>query len=179
MGPRLTWPEAQPYSAKRQKSADSDKLNRREGINWKSAAHHATEADVVGGGVDRLRLAGGGAIALAIALGAQVAAALQHTAANLNLRSAWIEAVGFLPAARIGDYAAGTWFHFVDRLRLGIPIAGPLPHVADQVPKAIIVGGVVAHRACPLSQHKRVHDREVGNRGQTPQRHGVEAIELG
>ena len=79
---------------------------RRIGQRSRRPAHHAAEADVARGGVDRLGVARGGPVAAAIVRRAQMRAAFQHLAGNADFRLARIVALGLRPAARILRHAA-------------------------------------------------------------------------
>src|SRR4029453_5538832 len=99
--------------------------------------HHASEADMAHPSIDHLRPAGGWAVAHAIAVGAEVGAALDHLAGYPELRLPAIVAVAYGAASRIAWDAAGL----VDlgRMAIGVPVGGPIPHVAGHVVKAVPV----------------------------------------
>src|SRR5215211_5783473 len=104
-------------------------------------ARYAAEAQVGGAGVDRLGHASGRAVAAAVVGGAQVGAALHHLAGD-GRRVAGVDAAVTGPAAGVGRGAAA-----VVGVAVGlVPVAGPLPDVADQVDQAIAVGREPAHR---------------------------------
>src|SRR6476659_43413 len=68
---------------------------------------HATKSDVAGGGIDRLRMPGCRPVAAAIVRRAQVRAAFEDFARDLDGGLARIEAVLLAPAARVLGDAAG------------------------------------------------------------------------
>src|SRR5687767_12831382 len=104
----------------------------------------AAEANVAGRGIDRLREAGGWTVAPAVVGRAEMRAPLQNLARNRNLRRVWVVADVGTRAARVHRDAARLWG--VSRMSWLIPIAGPLPHVADHVMQSVAVGRIHAHR---------------------------------
>src|SRR5205807_7507873 len=92
----------------------------------------AAEADVAHARIDRLRAASCGAITQAVIVGAQERAALDDPARHAELRLARVVTACL---------ATGTAF-----ARVGIPISGPLPHVARHVDQPIAVGREAADR---------------------------------
>src|SRR5690606_18103562 len=98
-----------------------------------SSSHDAAEPDMRSGGVHRLRITGGGTVALAIVRSAQVRASLEHLAPDLDLGGAGIPARPLVAAARIAGRAATRT---LGGPRLGVPVGGPLPGVADHVVEA-------------------------------------------
>ena len=93
--------------------------------------HDATEADVTGGGVDRVRVTGGRPVAAAIVRRTQVGAAFEHFARNPDLGLRGVVARIFGAATRIVGNAAG-FLPFGGMARV-VPVRGPLPYVADHV----------------------------------------------
>src|SRR4029453_15243966 len=99
---------------------------------------------VGGAGVDRLGHAGGRAVAPAVVGGAQMRAALHHLAGDGR-------PVAGRGAAAVVGVAVGL-----------VPVAGPLPDVADHVEQAVAVGREPAHRGRPcIAVQLQVLDREL------------------
>src|SRR5215207_10522796 len=98
-------------------------------------ADDAAEPQVGGAGVDRLGHAGGGAVAAAVVGGAQMRAALHHPATDGGPVAGVDAAVAGRGAAAVVGVAVGQ-----------VPVAGPLPDVADHVGQAVAVGREPAHR---------------------------------
>src|SRR5687768_2804412 len=96
-----------------------------------SSPDDAAEADVAGGGVDRLGVARGRAVAAAVARRAQVRAALDDLARNADCRLAGVVAVLLAPATRVCRDAAV--FQRSGLVLRRIPVGRPLPDVADHV----------------------------------------------
>src|SRR6201995_4422529 len=106
-----------------------------------ASAPHAAKADVAGGGVDRLRLAGRRAIAQAVAGRAQMGATLDDPSRDVGAGPAEVVAVirsldlgvaGRAAAGMPGDLGAGPARRVV--------VARPLPDVAGHVVQAVAVG---------------------------------------
>src|SRR5690242_17305932 len=89
-------------------------------------------------GVDRLGVPRGRSIAAAIIRRAEMRAALQDLARNLDRRLARIVAGVLAPAARVLRDAAGLFG--VGLMPRGVPIGGPLPDIADHVVEPVPVG---------------------------------------
>src|SRR5215471_4036605 len=100
-------------------------------------SHDATKSHMARGRVDRLCVACGWAIAPAIVGGAQVRAAFQHLAGDLDVGQARVVARLLGPSAGVLRNAA--CLRRIGRVLGRIPIGGPLPHVADHVVDAVAV----------------------------------------
>src|SRR6266568_1718877 len=98
----------------------------------------APEADMACRGVDRLSMARGRTIAAAIVGCAQMRAAFEHLAWYLDVRLTRVVARGLESAARIFRNAARL--RCIRFVLLRIPIARPLPDIADHVVNAVAVG---------------------------------------
>src|SRR6266508_3239971 len=99
-----------------------------------------------GSGVDRLCHTSGRAVAAAVVGRAQVRAALHHLAGDRG-DVAGITALFPLAAARVRRRAAAM----DGGVRVGlVPVAGPLPDVADHVDQAVAVWWEGAYRRGPL-----------------------------
>src|SRR4051794_13465252 len=84
------------------------------------------------------------AVATAVVRRAEMRAALQHLAGNFGGGLAGVVTALFAAAARILGDAAGCW-----RLALvlrRVPVAGPLPDIADHVADAVAVRRKGGHR---------------------------------
>src|ERR1700678_2391827 len=101
----------------------------------KLVAQDATEAEVRGGGVDCLALAGGRAVAQAVVGGAEVRSALDDAARDMRAGLVGDEAVFGRGDPRVPRHAAG-----VVSGRRGVVVAGPLPDVPGHVVEAEAVG---------------------------------------
>src|ERR1700682_4114945 len=86
----------------------------------------APEADVAHARIDGLRSAGGGTVAQAVVVGAQERTALDDLARHPKL---WLARV---VTARLATGVTGAG--------VGVPVSGPLPHVARHVYQSITVG---------------------------------------
>src|SRR4051812_36857704 len=95
----------------------------------------AAESDVAGRGVDRLTLAGGGTEPQAVARGAQVRAALDHTAGDVRARFAGDQALSGVVHAGVLRDTAGLGG--VDRVLVPEVVAGPLPYVPGHVVQTV------------------------------------------
>src|SRR5579871_3402092 len=84
----------------------------------------------------------------AIVWRAEMRAALDHLARNPAERQRWIVAVMFGAAPRIFGNATG--FLRVGLVLRCIPVAGPLPDIADHVVNAVTVRGISGHRRGPF-----------------------------
>src|SRR5215470_10759638 len=104
----------------------------------------AAEPDVTGRRVDRLRQPCRRTVAITIIVGAEMRSALEHFARDSNGALARIEAVTLVAAARIHRNATRLLLVF-GMLRL-VPVARPLPGVADHIVEAVAVGRECAHR---------------------------------
>src|SRR5262245_52437968 len=93
-------------------------------------------------GIDRLRMSRSGAIATAVIRRAQMRAAFDDLARDLDVGLARIVAALLAPAARILWDAAGL--RRVGLVLRGIPVRRPFPDIADHVVKAVSV-----RRKCP------------------------------
>src|SRR4051794_24305905 len=92
---------------------------------------------MAGRGVDRLGMTRGRSIAAAIVWRAQMRAALDHLAWNLDVGLAGIVACGLSAAARIFRDAAGL--RRVRVVLVRVPVSGPFPDIADHVVNAVTV----------------------------------------
>src|SRR5262245_66604593 len=90
----------------------------------------------------------GGPISPAIAWRAQMRAAFQDFAGNFDVGLTRIVAVGFGSAAGIFRYAARFWR--IGLMLRRVPVAGPLPYVADHVVEAVTVRRRCSHRRRPF-----------------------------
>src|SRR5215469_4826450 len=111
-------------------------------------AEDAAEAQVAGGGVDRLGLAGRWAVTQAVVGSAQVGSALGHTARDLRAGLTGRQACLRRRDARVARRAARA-------LNLPAPagdevVAGPLPDVPGHVVQPVTVGREALDRGCPL-----------------------------
>src|SRR5688572_17565808 len=97
----------------------------------------ATEANVARRRVDRLRVARGRPIAAAVAWRAEVRAALDDLARDLDRRLARVVAAGLAAAARVLGNAARL--RRVGPVLWRVEIGRPLPHVADHVVEFVSV----------------------------------------
>src|SRR3954465_345235 len=98
---------------------------------------HAAKPEMAGGGVDRLGMARGGPIAPAVVRRAQMRAALDHLARDLDVGLAGVVAPLLGTAARIFRHTARL--RRVGLMLLRIPVGGPFPDVADHVVHAISI----------------------------------------
>src|SRR6185436_10487218 len=122
-------------------------------------SHDAPEADVASGRINRLRMARGGSVAAAVVGRAQVRAALENLARDPDLRMAGIVAAALRAAARVlGDAA---WLRRVGGVLCRVPIARPLPDIADHVVEAIAVRRKGGHRRGALIA---VHDEVLAGK---------------
>jgi hypothetical protein len=96
-----------------------------------SRPDNAAEANVAGGGVDRVCVTGGWPIAATIVRRTKMGAAFEHLTRNLQLRLCGVVADFFQSATRIVGNAAG--FLSPGRVVRIVPVRSPLPHVADHV----------------------------------------------
>src|SRR3954453_6292920 len=108
---------------------------------------HAAEADVAHAGVDGLRATGGRAVAQAVGVRTQVGAALDHLAADAELRLG--AGVAPLEVAPPGILRRAARRAGVLRVPAGPPVVGPLPHVAGHVEQPEPVGREAAHGCGP------------------------------
>src|ERR1700732_1688122 len=92
-------------------------------------------------------MARGRAVAAAVIRRAQMRAAFDDLAGNLDLRLAGVVAAILAPAARIFRNAARL--RRVGFMLGGPPIGGPLPDIADHVVDAVAVGRKRHHRRGP------------------------------
>src|SRR5262245_8353969 len=106
--------------------------------------YDATKADVACRRIDRLRMPGRRPVAAAVVRRAQVRAALEHLPWNPDLRLARVVALLLARPARISRRATGLALG--GGMRLGVPVLGPLPGVADHVVEAIAVRREGGHR---------------------------------
>ena len=102
-------------------------------------ADDAAKSDVTGRRIDGLCVSRGRPVAPAVVGRAQMRAALQHLARDLDVGLAGVVARGLRPAPGVVGDAAGLG-------RVGLvagrePVAGPLPDIADHVGEAVAVGG--------------------------------------
>src|SRR5262245_42958904 len=95
--------------------------------------------------IDRLRVPGSRAIATAIAWRTQERAALDDLARDPDLRLAGVVAVLLGSAARISRRAASLLLAGVG-VDLGVPVAGPLPDIANHVMEPVAVRRERRHR---------------------------------
>src|SRR5471030_406854 len=100
--------------------------------------HHAAESDVAHSGVEHLRLACGWAVTQAIVGGAQMGAALDDFAGNLELGLASIIALIGRSDARIHRGSAARLYDLV-RESCDVPVARPFPDVSRHVVKTVTV----------------------------------------
>src|SRR5207244_12477990 len=94
-----------------------------------------SKPDMAGGCIDRLGVPRGGTVTAAVIRRAQVRAALDDLAGNLDVRLAGIVTRCFRAAAWVFRDAAG--FGRIGLVLLCVPVGGPLPDVADHVVNAI------------------------------------------
>src|SRR6266704_3629016 len=106
------------------------------------------KADMAGGCVDRLGVACGGTVTPAVVRCAEMGAALDHLAGNLDVRLAGIVACGLGASAGVFRDTAG--FRRIGLMLLGVPVGGPLPDIADHVVNAIAVWRERGDRRCAL-----------------------------
>src|SRR4051794_37257150 len=92
---------------------------------------------MAGGGIDSLGVARGRAVTPAIVRSAEMRAALDYLAGDIDVRKAGVVACLLRAAARIFRNAACLWR--VGFVLLGVPIGGPFPGVADHVLHAVAV----------------------------------------
>src|SRR6516164_7797914 len=104
----------------------------------------AAKADVAGGGVDGLSVAGRRTVAAAVIGRTQVRAALQHLARDADVRLAAVVAALLRRAAWILRRAAGAYRR--DLVADAVPVGGPLPDVADHVVEPVTVRGIRGDR---------------------------------
>src|ERR1700731_2579010 len=97
----------------------------------------ATETDMARRGVHRPGMTRGRAVAAAVIRRTEVRAALQHLTRNLDFGLAGIVARFLTTAPRIRRDAAGLVS--VGFVSGRVPVAGPLPHIADHVVDAVAV----------------------------------------
>src|SRR6516162_7848330 len=115
---------------------------------------------MAGRGIDRLGMARGGAVTAAIIWRAEMRAAFQDLARNLDLRLAGIVARVLAAAARVLRDAAGL-------RRIGLvpgrpPVGGPFPDIADHVADAVAVRRKRGHRRGALiAVLTEILDREI------------------
>src|SRR5262245_37378867 len=108
----------------------------------------ASKSDVARRRIDGLRMTRGGAISAAITWRAQMRAAFQHFARNFDVGLTRIVAVGFGSTAGIFRYATRFWR--IGLMLRRVPVAGPLPYVADHVVEAVTVRRKCSHRRRPF-----------------------------
>src|SRR5206468_5191003 len=98
---------------------------------------HTPKPDMASGCVDRLGVPRGGTVTAAVIRRAQMRAALDDLAGNLDVRLAGIVTRCFRAAARVFRDAAG--FGRIGLVLLRVPVRGPFPDIADHVVNAVAV----------------------------------------
>src|SRR5208283_2934683 len=107
-------------------------------------AEDATKPHMARRCVDRLRMARCRAIAAAVIRCAEVRAALQDSARDSDVRLARVEALILLPTARVSRNAA--CLICIRLMSSGVPVARPLPDIADHVADTVAVRRECHHR---------------------------------
>src|SRR5687767_6169834 len=91
----------------------------------------AAKPDVAGPGVDRVVHPGRRSVAPTVVRGAEVRATLDHFPRDRQRGDAGVDAAVAVAASRVDDRAAAA--AVVDLEPLAVPVARPLPDVADRV----------------------------------------------
>src|SRR5262249_26442992 len=102
------------------------------------------KSEMARGRIDRLRMARGRAIAAAVVWRAQMRAAFDDLAGDLDVGLAGVVAPLLASPARVLRHAAGLGR--VGLVPRRVPIGGPFPDVADHVVHAVAIGRECPHR---------------------------------
>src|SRR5262252_3267814 len=124
-----------------------------------SLSNDTAKSDMAGRSVDRLSVARCWAITATVVRCAKMRSTLNHLARNFYMRHARIVAFLFAPTSwALGNAARLRHITFVRR---GVPVGGPLPHIADHVVNAVSVWRERIHRRraliaifCPVEARK-------------------------